>query len=253
MKLKTNILLALAATTGVTSAAVIAQDDFSGIAEGASIYGTSGGSGFSDSWSSDADGTYSIQGGRAVINPTSGTTESFRTLTNSLTDGDNVWFGVTLDISGTDATRFFGMSPFAGGTEEGLLGTSSNQLWSLFADGTHATGVSSVTGDPGSIRMVMNLDLQAGADTARIWVVTEGGAIDLSTPDATASVNIGTITRIRMGAGAGNGTTTFTATGVIDDLVIGTEATDVVNVTPEPSSTALLGLGGLALILRRRK
>ncbi|MGJ8655459.1 MAG: PEP-CTERM sorting domain-containing protein [Akkermansiaceae bacterium] len=41
-------------------------------------------------------------------------------------------------------------------------------------------------------------------------------------------------------------------TSVFDEIRIGSTLADVVPV-PEPSSTALLGLGGLALILRRRK
>lgn len=40
--------------------------------------------------------------------------------------------------------------------------------------------------------------------------------------------------------------------GAFDEIRIGTELADV-GVVPEPSTTALLGLGGLALILRRRK
>ncbi len=39
----------------------------------------------------------------------------------------------------------------------------------------------------------------------------------------------------------------------VDGLVVGTTFADVVTAVPEPSSIALLGLGGLALILRRRR
>ena len=38
-----------------------------------------------------------------------------------------------------------------------------------------------------------------------------------------------------------------------DEIRIGESLDDVIGVVPEPSTTALLGLGGLALILRRRK
>ncbi|MFK7911230.1 MAG: PEP-CTERM sorting domain-containing protein [Akkermansiaceae bacterium] len=41
--------------------------------------------------------------------------------------------------------------------------------------------------------------------------------------------------------------------GSMDEIRLGNDLVDVVGVVPEPSTTTLLGLGGLALILRRRK
>ncbi len=57
-----------------------------------------------------------------------------------------------------------------------------------------------------------------------------------NTADGAASLMTGEFDRVRM--------STFTA---------GNFATSDLIAVPEPSSTALLGLGGLALILRRRK
>lgn len=44
------------------------------------------------------------------------------------------------------------------------------------------------------------------------------------------------------------------ATGIVlDDLYVDTSGENLVNPIPEPSAAALLGLGGLALLRRRRK
>jgi len=61
----------------------------------------------------------------------------------------------------------------------------------------------------------------------------------------------GHVVGVQNGVGAGSGTYTYTGGAATGNVTLGVEFLAVP--VPEPSTTALLGLGGLALILRRRK
>jgi hypothetical protein len=83
-----------------------------------------------------------------------------------------------------------------------------------------------------------------GSDTLTLYNVTDTtAALPTAFATITADIDNGNINTL---AFAGE------QIGAFDEIRIGTELADV-GVVPEPSSTALLGLGGLALILRRRK
>ena len=82
----------------------------------------------------------------------------------------------------------------------------------------------------------------SGAGTAEVATTANDGTIDMYFFDVTGGVTSGTSFQVFADA---------SATGYVTHQAV---ALDVFAVpVPEPSSTALLGLGGLALILRRRK
>ncbi len=95
----------------------------------------------------------------------------------------------------------------------------------------------------------------ASPDTAYLKVFGTGYSLEVPTDepttwDATISTSTGAnLDRIRMRIDPGN---TADLPGEVDEIRLGTDWASVTAV-PEPSSLALLGLGGLACLRRRRQ
>lgn len=143
----------------------------------------------------------------------------------------------------------------------------------LSANGDATIGGETITHDFGSVVALDTLHLwnwnrfQDGSDNDR---GVNGFTVAIS-DDNTSFTDVGTFGATMEAAGASGGTISAQSFGLGDQNAqyvritvntnhgnagfVGIEELHYENVTPipEPSSTALLGLGGLALILRRRK
>ena len=164
-------------------------------------------------------------------------------------DGTSVYLSTLIDLTDTDINgQATGLDIRKNSPTDATH--STNRVLFIGAIGTNyavqtQVGAGSVALGPGVNFVVTRFNFVAGNDTIDVWV--NPTAADLTGPadgqltgaefdfDHVAISTFGNF-----------------ATGTLDEIRIGTELTDVALV-PEPSSTALLGLGGLALILRRRR
>ena len=92
------------------------------------------------------------------------------------------------------------------------------------------------------------VELGAGANLNLNFAAapTTGSTFTLATDVSGFAGSVGTFTNVNAtGLGAGQSATVDYGTLNAGELTV--------TIVPEPSSTALLGLGGLALVLRRRK
>jgi hypothetical protein len=167
-------------------------------------------------------------------------------------DTPGVYFGIDVNV-GDDANSDYVM---------GLRDGSANALRVfLSGDGANiAVGVNSGGTGSGSAgaTSVTTFALNAtarivgfadGTGTVSAWINPSTG--DLGTPDVTfTNADVGDLTGFyfRQGGNWDNGAAAWTA----DNLIVATTFAEVVSV-PEPSTTALLGLAGLATLLRRRR
>ncbi len=242
MKL-THTLAALAATTLAANAAIIVTKDASAFAQnydGNEIY----------------DGTSYVNGWAAAGGLTA---ESTTGSVLTITDGTNGW------VEHNTGDPILGLGASDGWTLEvtlGLDGTDGLALWQDGSNGANgaliyvgANGIG--TGGDGSetnqsISAVSNVGIHTfrlafdtATSTINIW---RDGAL---VTDIAATSNPGGGPRLIIGdCCSGTGGVTF---DTIDIHNISYDTTGGFAPVPEPSSTALLGLGGLALILRRRK
>jgi len=145
--------------------------------------------------------------------------------------------GVTADeLTGDTVTFDLSMIASAG---DGISVNQQNWVVDKLGDGLHSTDIDTSSG---GARVDSDETIQFSLSNAKI----NGGAATLS--------NISFSNPLTNNANTGGSISTaglFTTTGGVrlKDIDV---SFDVVTV-PEPSSSALLGLGGLALILRRRK
>lgn len=260
------------ALAGSASAAIIASDDFT-YADGA-LAGQNGGTGWASAWANrigngvgntdqgDAvtSGVATVFGDNSAVFDDQGTT--YRTLASTVNATGSVWISIDMAFTagkGTDSfvsLQFRTGAPGATGDPTVSPGWRVGDEWtgSNWAVGNNDTtmidsGFSTPTVSLDTLLVHINYDL----GTSALWVnPTEGqnlGAADAiagGTPDGTP----GSFDTVLLRAGGGG--TTYRELSM-DNLIIGTEQSDVFNAVPEPSSTALLGLAGLAFILRRRK
>ena len=164
--------------------------------------------------------------------------------------------------------------------DEAEYSNGSTSLWQFTVDDglspvsgtfTPLGAVNGVAGGEDIFNITLN-DLGAGTSTVTLYMAHSNtgrrfdATIDLTAADGNDS---GAVLSDAIGGGDGN--TYFTFTTVVDttdplaDLSISIDSNSgssgqfafagytVTSPVPEPSTTALLGLGGLALILRRRK
>lgn len=167
-------------------------------------------------------------------------------------DTSGVYFGIDVNVSddansdyvmgfrddGANALRVF----LSGDGANIAVGVNSGGTGSASAGATSVTTFALNT----TARIVGFAD---GTGTVSAWINPSTG--DLGTPDVTfTNADVGDLTSFyfRQGGNWDNGAAAWTA----DNLIVATTFTEVIPV-PEPSSIALLGLAGLATLLRRRR
>lgn len=190
------------------------------------------------------------------------------TTSNNLQDNTGTGTGVNLSTSATFFTAFSNnSSPNQAATGNGGLGQSS-----IYIRDTESITLTGLNAFSGSYNLILLFDASAehGGRTYGFTVNDGGGAQSLFTNDTNtrdADTNNDGLFDLIAATGTTIGTPTLDAniatfTGLTGDTLTisgGQNSTrspllgfQLVAV-PEPSSTALLGLGGLALMLRRRK
>lgn len=252
------------------------------LSSGNNIAGANGGTGFSGAWVNTRNspdytepgftaGDLAVAGGyvrgaawSGVARPLDGSLAG----ANLLDDGATLWFSVIMGLEGqntanadinialTNAAKFnsgtFGeRENLDGATNEGIGVThSGGNITAVYWDSAGgrteagATSLSIGGNNPGSALVVGKITWGAGSET-----------IELYAPDA--SLNLGSaITSLTT---AGNLTQTsfnnlaiqFKDQSQVDEIRFGATSADVLPV-PEPASLALIGLGSLMMLRRRR-
>ena len=231
MKLKITLLAALVAGSQA-QAVVIAQYD---MADLAIVSGQM-------SSTSDVAGNADVTAGGFVENLTGGTAQGEFGTTGSLVPAGTNGFGArSLNSDPSDPWWEFTITPMGGATlalttmtlDAGFNTTLSNSDWdynvSWDVDG-HASVLGVFDGPAGSMTSATSTGL----------------SIDLS---ALAAQNSAFTIRVTPDRVSGTNGALSQRAGWIDNVTLNADVTPL----PEPSSTMLLGLGGLALMLRRRR
>jgi hypothetical protein len=231
MKKTISMMTSCLMIAGAAQAAVIAYDNF---ATDGALDGSSGGSGFSDSWSG---GSYTVSTG--VVN---GSGASFRTLSTEFGSTGEVW--MSFDAVRNSGSSYGFVSLFDGGTERLIVGDWFGQdEWSMEVkggsryntsidnSGTYRTAVVKLSLDTGGV------DLWVGDDAVTAIDIT--AAADISATGAT----LAGVDSIRIGNGMDVS---------VGGLILGDTYQDV-NAIPEPATLGLIGVfGGGLLFIRRR-
>jgi hypothetical protein len=175
-----------------------------------------------------------------------------------LDNGAELWFSVLVDVSAVGGTSKLGFaladSNFGtsdtnlGSAGVGLYGSNSaaNVKAASWSGGSQSLSGTSTSGAGGPVLFVGQINWGAEYGNETLTLYTPDAALNLGTAVDThvfSDINQGGIDRVTLMYKEGT---------QVDEIRIGGSYNDVIGV-PEPSSAALLGLGGLALMFRRRK
>lgn len=168
----------------------------------------------------------------------------------SLSNGGTMYIGFDFTVDnnageGGGGGFFAGLGFYNGGAERALVGNAWTGLNYGIAGPIGANASSTAYAVGTTVHLVAKLTVVDGGtanDTIELFInqLTEGSA------DASVTGTLDDFTSLTHRAGNGAGQTTLSNLVVADDYLSAAAV-------PEPSSSALLSLGGLALILRRRK
>lgn len=178
-------------------------------------------------------------------------------------DGTSFYYGMTINLSAAGSGDYFAhLSPAAGNSSAFFARLYAQATAGGFFLGYQETSGTGTVVNYGTSVLALNTDYRVAVaydfvagtlnDTARVYVDPTSETELNNTPylsdtwtTATAeSAVFGTI-NLRQGGGASASTLT------VDNIAVSAAFADVAQV-PEPSVFALLGIGGLALFLRRR-
>ncbi len=239
---QTILTLGVASFIAVNAnATVIFSEDFNGIPDGDLTVDAH--------WTAFSGADQSVDVASGVVTGLGSDAEDVQVI---FAEASGVYFGIDVNVSddassdyvlgfrdGTsNATRIF----FDGDGSVITVGVNSGGAGSASA-GTTSTATFSLNT---ATRIVAFAD---GTGTISAWINPTAG--DELTPDATfTNADVGALDGfyLRQGGNWDNGAAAWTA----DNLILATTFSEVL-VVPEPSSFALLGLAGLATLLRRKR
>ncbi|MFC4992248.1 PEP-CTERM sorting domain-containing protein [Rubritalea tangerina] len=235
-------LTALLSLSTISHAAVVVSDNFSYSDGDVDTVGT-GGTGWAETWqngNSNDTRRFIVSSGSAIFQGggNSTTTEQTRAFTSAITLGtnDTLTINFTLIRPETQSGRGIGITLKDTGSTSFFIGKKINGSVGLHdAINIGATSHSTFSSSPSSQDITATITYD-GANTS---IVMSDSNETLSAHSFAGAFSIDGI-----GLNAYHASTT---TNGVDNLSV-----DLVAV-PEPSVSALLGLGGLALIIRRRK
>lgn len=181
------------------------------------------------------------------------------------TDGSSIYYGLTLNITAAQLTgdTFTLLTPATGSTSffSKLYAQSSGTGYVLgyaTSPGAAVTYGSTVLDFSTPINVVVSYDSVVGTlnDTGKVYVNPTSSTESQNTVYVTGTYSGTTAEPTTLNSfnlRQGSITAAPTITG-LDNIAVSSVFSDVAQVTavPEPSTYALLGMGGLALLLRRR-
>ncbi|MGB1130674.1 MAG: PEP-CTERM sorting domain-containing protein [Haloferula sp.] len=242
------VLAGLALAAAPASAALLAFDDFSTYTDG-NISGQTGSPvGFeAGAWSSGGITATTVSGG--VVTSSGNGFRTHRALSPSISIG-TVYIRTNLALgTAADSFQALELSVAENNGDTNAVRITGGANLNINVTGVGASNTAITTNDGANHEWLIELNLDTGA--GQVWLDGNTAAFDPSTGasafTASAGFSINAINLATFDGGSGPSV-------ALDDIQIGQSWSDVgVNAIPEPSAVALLGLGGLALLRRRRK
>ena len=232
--------------------------------QGANLAGQSGGSGFSGAWAGGNSTIVQGIGGTGTKSLQVGSDQSSRSLLSSFnTSGNSFYISYIMNASSFSGGNYTGISLWSGDTENMFIGIPyQKQSFGFDAHGSVGANIQTInfTPDPNTSYLVafgLLSNLTSGKVDVKMWVTSnlsiDGNTLVSGTPNASllGSRDNFSFDNVRV-----NGD--YAGALKLSGLAAATTANEAINSTmtsvPEPSAFSLLavGLGGLAMMRRRR-
>lgn len=170
-----------------------------------------------------------------------------RALGASVSSG-SIWISFISKAVGNTSIKLIALQGYSGGV---WIGEAFNSKWQI---GVGTTTYTSTIANTSESFLLGRFDLNGTDVTGYLWVNPDlsAGEPAIGAAAASGSGSVGTsflstaISRAKIDLGG------YTNGTYMDELRLGTTFTDVAPLVPEPASLALMSLGGLALLRRKR-